>query len=81
MVENMGDSLVHIIVTILTQPATEPHTLLALSQLSVGIGQSVVLVIVDGIVRLQAVLPFLAEFPDSKCLCSMMRVYGVSASV
>ncbi len=60
----MGDSLVHIIVTILTQPATEPHTLLALSQLSVGIGQSVVLVIVDGIVR------FLTGCPLQRILIS-----------
>ena len=68
MVENMGDSLVHIIVTILTQPATEPHTLLALSQLSVGIGQSVVLVVVDWIVRLLTGCPLQRILISDHCV-------------
>ena len=82
-VQRYLDDLVHVVVLILAQTAAKDHVRLCIGQLLVLGIQGTVFLVIDGVVRLVALLPLsavprlmtvLGWVPNSKCLCSMMRV-------
>ena len=82
-VQRYLNDLVHVVVLILAQTTAEDHTRLGIGQRLVLRIQRAVLLVVDGIVGLVALfhsalysrlMTVLGWVPNSKCLCSMMRV-------
>lgn len=77
------DDLIHIVVLVLAQTAAEDHARLGIGQYLILRIQGAVLLVIDGIVGLVALfhsalysrlMTVLGWVPNSKCLCSMMRV-------
>ena len=57
-VQHGGDNLIHVVILVLTQASAEDDLRLGVGQLLVLGIQGTVLLVIDGVVRLVALLPF-----------------------